>query len=210
MSNNSNEANENTTATLTGATARADAQRNRAILLETARKVFAEEGANASLTRIVERSGLGRGSLYRHFPNKFHLISAIFDENFEELEECLRRSKNSPNQFTEVFSTLMRQMYEARKFISLLFSDNDRERDFSRDQQNLRDLLERLCLTSHANGSLEKHFQPADILVLITMVTGVAISYSSSAIQEHLKHALRLLNFDQYFDETIFHSRRRS
>ncbi|MGO4757141.1 helix-turn-helix domain-containing protein, partial [Streptomyces sp. 2MCAF27] len=49
---------------------RADARRNRALVLSTAMRVFAEEGLEVSLGRIAQRAGVGAGTVYRHFPTK--------------------------------------------------------------------------------------------------------------------------------------------
>jgi AcrR family transcriptional regulator len=57
---------------------RADAERNRERILAAAREVFAEEGLNVGLHDIAKRAGLGVGTVYRRFPDKEHLIEALF------------------------------------------------------------------------------------------------------------------------------------
>src|ERR1700758_1647499 len=47
---------------------RADAERNRIRLLETAKVAFAKKGSRASLDEIARTAGVGAGTLYRHFP----------------------------------------------------------------------------------------------------------------------------------------------
>jgi AcrR family transcriptional regulator len=64
---------------------RADAQRNRARLLEAAEAVFAAEGVSVPVDVIAERAGVGVGTLYRHFPTKEKLCEAILIERLEEL-----------------------------------------------------------------------------------------------------------------------------
>jgi AcrR family transcriptional regulator len=50
---------------------RADARRNRQLLLAAAMDAFAEHGADdASLDEIARRAGVGIGTLYRHFPDR--------------------------------------------------------------------------------------------------------------------------------------------
>ena len=56
---------------------RADAQRNRARVLEAAESVFAAEGINVPVDVIAEKAGVGIGTLYRHFPTKEKLFEAI-------------------------------------------------------------------------------------------------------------------------------------
>jgi len=64
---------------------RADAQRNYENLLEIARTVVGEQGANASLRDIARRADVGLGTLYRHFPTREALLEALIHESFEEL-----------------------------------------------------------------------------------------------------------------------------
>ncbi|GLF94283.1 TetR/AcrR family transcriptional regulator [Streptomyces yaizuensis] len=75
-------------ATTTAGTARpmrADARRNYERLLAEARTVFAERGTDASLEEIARRSGVGIGTLYRHFPNRQAIMNAVFREAAETL-----------------------------------------------------------------------------------------------------------------------------
>ncbi len=57
---------------------RADAQRNVEQLLEAAKLVFAESGVDAPVREIATRAGVGVGTLYRHFPQRSDLITAVF------------------------------------------------------------------------------------------------------------------------------------
>lgn len=64
---------------------RADAKKNYDHLLEVARVVIAEQGAEASLRDIARRAGVGLGTLYRHFPTREALLEALLRESFDEL-----------------------------------------------------------------------------------------------------------------------------
>jgi AcrR family transcriptional regulator len=64
---------------------RADARRNREIVLRTAGRAFAEEGLEVSLGRIAQRAGVGAGTVYRHFPSKEILLEAVLAEHVDSL-----------------------------------------------------------------------------------------------------------------------------
>ncbi|MFB9840278.1 TetR/AcrR family transcriptional regulator [Actinoallomurus acaciae] len=64
---------------------RADARRNREIVLRTAMRVFAEEGLEVSLGRIAQGAGVEAGTVYRHFPTKEILLEAVLAEHVEGL-----------------------------------------------------------------------------------------------------------------------------
>jgi|HubBroStandDraft_6_1064221.scaffolds.fasta_scaffold22246_2 AcrR family transcriptional regulator len=64
---------------------RTDAQRNRERILETAKEAFTRSGANASLDDIAKETGVGAGTLYRHFPTRDALIEAVYRTEVEKL-----------------------------------------------------------------------------------------------------------------------------
>jgi AcrR family transcriptional regulator len=76
---------------------RADAERNRARLLDAARAAFAAaasgtsgaSGASGSATVALEQiardSGVGIGTLYRHFPTREALVEALYRKELDDL-----------------------------------------------------------------------------------------------------------------------------
>ena len=70
---------------------RADATRNREHILEVAKEAFTRNGAEASLDDIARQSGLGSGTLYRHFPTRDALIEAVYRSEVEKLAESEKR-----------------------------------------------------------------------------------------------------------------------
>lgn len=70
---------------------RADAARNRALLLDTAKAAFAAKGSNASLDEIARTAGVGAGTLYRHFPTRDALIEAVYLHETQQLADAATR-----------------------------------------------------------------------------------------------------------------------
>lgn len=64
---------------------RRDVVRHRLALLSAARTVFAEQGVYAPLDAIVDAAGLGRGTLYRHFPDRAALLAAVVESEVDTL-----------------------------------------------------------------------------------------------------------------------------
>ncbi|MBZ0288240.1 MAG: TetR family transcriptional regulator [Anaerolineae bacterium] len=75
---------------------RADALKNRALLLETAKRLFAEKSVETvTMSDIAKSAGVGKGTLYRHFENKSQLCHALLDQEMRDLQEsALRRLQN--------------------------------------------------------------------------------------------------------------------
>ena len=59
---------------------RADARRNLDAVVEAARTVFAEQGVGAPVRAIAAEAGVGIGTLYRHFPQRSDLVTAVFTQ----------------------------------------------------------------------------------------------------------------------------------
>lgn len=64
---------------------RADAARNRQLLLAAAADEFAARGLDASVADIARRAGVGKGTVFRHFATKDDLIAAIVLDRIDEL-----------------------------------------------------------------------------------------------------------------------------
>ncbi|MDA2890187.1 TetR/AcrR family transcriptional regulator [Mycolicibacterium sp. BiH015] len=71
--------------TATARPRRADAARNRELILRSAHDAFAEHGVSASLDDVARAAGVGPGTLYRHFPNRDALVLAVIDEGLSDL-----------------------------------------------------------------------------------------------------------------------------
>jgi AcrR family transcriptional regulator len=65
---------------------RSDARRNRARIVAAAAEVFREGGGLVPLDLITRRAGVGRGTLYRHFPDRGALIAAVLELRVDALE----------------------------------------------------------------------------------------------------------------------------
>ena len=63
---------------------RADAERNRRRLIEAATEMFSARGLEVGVGEIAHQAGVGRGTLFRNFPTKEHLITAIVVERIHE------------------------------------------------------------------------------------------------------------------------------
>jgi len=70
---------------------RADARRNYERLVVAARKVFTEEGGQASMEAIAREAGVGVGTLYRHFPKRIDVVEAVYRTDVEELAQTAER-----------------------------------------------------------------------------------------------------------------------
>jgi AcrR family transcriptional regulator len=82
---------------------RADARRNRERILESARAVFAENGADAQIDDVARQAGVGVGTVYRHFETKEALLVELLREKFRLFAA---RAREALEQHGEPFAVL--------------------------------------------------------------------------------------------------------
>lgn len=64
---------------------RADAERNRLRLIETAAAAFAAHGQQATVAEITSEAGVGKGTFFRNFPTKESLVAAVVHHRLVEI-----------------------------------------------------------------------------------------------------------------------------
>jgi AcrR family transcriptional regulator len=74
---------------------RADARRNRRTVLDAAVALLAER-PQATMQEVADASGLGRTTVYRHFPKRQDLIDALFEEVLRESGETIEEALQAP------------------------------------------------------------------------------------------------------------------
>ena len=135
---------------------RADARRNYERLLSEARAVFAEYGTDASLEEIARRAGVGIGTLYRHFPNRHALMSAVFQEALAALlvrSRELASAERPCGALVEWLGALITHAGEYRGLARALMSaSQDKTSALSACSVPLREAGERLLTRAQASG----------------------------------------------------------
>lgn len=154
---------------------RADAERNRARILEVAKDAFTRAGADASLDEIAREAGVGPGTLYRHFPTRDALLEAVYRTEVEKLALAAGglAGAHPPVEALRAWLLLFVDYIAAKKVIapalSTLVSRREEvvEATRARVHEAVRGLVERAV----ANGDLRADLDPIDLL---TAIVGVA------------------------------------
>ncbi|MFD4506571.1 TetR/AcrR family transcriptional regulator [Streptomyces sp. NPDC058457] len=91
---------------------RADAVRNRKKILDAAREQITLNGPDAGMDEIAAAAGVAVGTLYRHFPTKTDLVSAVLAEYSEhiadDVEAARQRAADGARALDEITAFLAR------------------------------------------------------------------------------------------------------
>jgi AcrR family transcriptional regulator len=148
---------------------RADAQRNRALLLTAARSIFAERGTDASLEEIAKRAGVGIGTLYRHFPTRGDLITWVYSSEVENLcaEADLLLATVPPDVALQQWLECIIDYAEVKRGLAaalkpLLGEDSDGV--FQRARQMFHASMAKLVTAAVEAGTIRADADPEDLL----------------------------------------------
>jgi AcrR family transcriptional regulator len=154
---------------------RKDALRNRELLIQSAREVFAVRGLEASMDDIAHHAGLGVGTAYRHFANKHDLASAIFDHAVDEIVDLAEQAMANPDPWDGLV-TFLEAMLDAQTLNRALreiltsINEDDRDRHHARLTAPFAPLVER----AKADGALRPEAEASDVNLILVMLCTVA------------------------------------
>lgn len=93
-------------------TLRADAKQNREQILQAAHKIFAQKGLTVPISVIAHEAGIGIGTVYRHFPTKEALFTAVNINYKQKLTAEAQSLANHADPGKAFFDFLFRVMEE--------------------------------------------------------------------------------------------------
>jgi AcrR family transcriptional regulator len=147
---------------------RTDAQRNRERILETAKDAFTRFGADASLDEIARQSGVGAGTLYRHFPSRDALIEAVYRTEVEMLAMAARRfaEEMPPIEALRAWMLLFVDHIAAKQIIAPALNSvvGGASKLYEGSRGQVRGAIELLVKRAMKSGDIRRDFDPFDLL----------------------------------------------
>ncbi len=120
---------------------RADAERNIAAILDAALVLFTEE-PQSSMAAIARAAGVGRVTLYAHFPSREVLLEAVLDRTITEAGEVIGRAAPEEGTATEALRRLLQTSWHLLDRHRKLFQLAQRELGPVRLRQRHREVVD--------------------------------------------------------------------
>ncbi|MGH3704609.1 MAG: TetR/AcrR family transcriptional regulator [Agromyces sp.] len=139
---------------------------NRRAIIAAAREVFAADGLQGPFNAIAKKAGVGQGSLYRHFPDRFSLAVAVFDENIDELEAAVEPESAT---LDDLLEAIIGQAVVSTALIDLIWQHQDDER-VAHLGSRLADIVGAVVVRERAAGSIGEAVEDADVLLAVSML----------------------------------------
>jgi len=151
---------------------RADAQRSIDALVAAARELFVTTGVNATTREIADRAGVGMGTLFRRFPQRADLITAVLHG---EMDACADAATALAAHYPP-FEALAKWMQVYTEFIgtnrglakALGSGDPVFVGLFARFDQRLRPAARKLYEAAAAAGEVRPDMDAAEILCAVS------------------------------------------
>jgi AcrR family transcriptional regulator len=151
---------------------RADAVRNRELLLAAAVAEFAEHGVDAPVAAIARRAGLGKGTVFRHFPAKDDLVAAIVLDRLTRLIALAEELSGATDAGAAVLEFL-RYAARQRQQLDLSFLSGDLGADVMEARTRMELAVTALVDRARALGALRSDVTGTDVMLLMCVPNDV-------------------------------------
>ncbi|MGW1225275.1 TetR/AcrR family transcriptional regulator [Streptomyces sp. NPDC002530] len=171
---------------------RADARLNRERLVAAAHEEFTEAGPEASLNAIARRAGVGPGTLYRHFPHRRALVTAVLADRIRilcERAEAFSAAYGPDEALARWLDAFLTHARANQGIGGALMIDGAEEPDLDCHRLIL-DAALRVLVRAQREGTVRPDLTAED---LIRLVTGIALATVRDADEEPARRLLSLV-----------------
>ncbi|GII30649.1 TetR family transcriptional regulator [Planotetraspora mira] len=168
---------------------RTDAEDNRRRIVEVARAAFAADGLDLPVREIARRAGMGVATIYRHFPSRQDLISAVLAEQVARCGEEMRAALADPDSRRALRGTIVRfgeRQVHDRGLNEALLGSHASGAAFAEQRRTHAEAFAQLVERARGDGALRGHVSVDDAriaLMAIASFRALPAERASSAIR---------------------------
>jgi AcrR family transcriptional regulator len=171
---------------------RADARRNRELLIAAAREVFSEQGSSASMEAIAKQAGVGVGTLYRHFPHRFDIVEAVYQDDVEELVRSAEQATEELEPWDAVeafFEAFLRYAKTKQALLSELHQAFEKNPDLrSRMRERIDAAFDLVVERAKEAGVIKEDVRGSDLTQLVS-----PICTNSSIPDDQMRRLIKMI-----------------
>jgi AcrR family transcriptional regulator len=173
---------------------RADAARNRVLVLAAAQRLFAQRGLDVSMQEIAAEAGVGVGTIFRRFPTKDHLVDAIVDQGVTKLlalaERAVERATDEPwEAFAGYFTDSIALYVRHRGFMEAIGSERIGADSHAETRGKLLTALRELVATAQVAGVLRADMVAEDLPGMQCAISRTSCMLMGAAVPDAWRRA---------------------
>jgi AcrR family transcriptional regulator len=172
---------------------RSDARRNRRTVLDAAVTLLAQR-PQATMQEVADASGLGRTTVYRHFPRRQDLIDALFEEVLREAAETVEEALASAGTARELLCDLGARVIaigDRYRFLDAHPDVRDRTLAGENAMDGANNPLEEYLVAAQQRGEVRRDLPVSWMLTTLRglgVVAMVEVSAGRMTVEEAGKH----------------------
>jgi AcrR family transcriptional regulator len=139
---------------------------NRERVMSAARSAFAGDGLEAPIREVARRAGVGVATVYRHFPTRADLITAVLSERVAECRAEMRQALGDPDPWQALSGIILRfaeRQMRDRGLNEALLGSHEAGLEFRRERKEHATALETLVARARAAGALRDGVEVEDV-----------------------------------------------
>ncbi|MCM0638991.1 TetR/AcrR family transcriptional regulator [Cellulomonas wangsupingiae] len=172
--------------------ARRDAARNRAAVIAAAERVFAARGLSAPLSEVAREAGVGRATVYRHFPDRYALAAGLYGRHLDDAARLAAERAGQPGTFEAVVRRIADGQRQLAGLFPLLRSAPDAAGHLDALGERIGTLVTRPLADAIELGEVSPDVTVAEVHLVLMMVEGVLASQDDDARDAALDRGLTI------------------
>ncbi len=173
---------------------RADARINHAALLEAAAAIAGRRAVDLPYDEIALAAGVGRATVYRHFPTREALSRAIISASLDHWEETVAQLVPGPGQLAELFEAWVRTQQNRSHGVDLLTRCAP-EDDLRRARRRFEATLREPTRQAQDAGIVPARLTARDVMIILMMLAAALRSSESSGDRRRAVRLARSMLF---------------
>jgi TetR/AcrR family transcriptional repressor of mexCD-oprJ operon len=154
-----------------------------AAILETAGTLMAARGTSVTMAEIADTAGVGRATVYRYFPNRNDLLSALSKAAVDELADRIAEAAIDSAPVGEAIARLARAFVSTGHRYGALVWLGETAKDRGEIERRVADPLRALFERGIADGTLREDLPAPVLFALFAGLLEAAISLPGDDIR---------------------------
>lgn len=163
---------------------RADAERNRCLILAAARRLYATKGLGVSMASVAREAGVGKATLGRRFATREELVNAVFADRMDAYADAVAEALADPDPwhgFTGYLHAVCAMQAADRGFADVLTMTFPAAKALEARRAEAYERMLELINRAKDTGHLREDFTHQDVVILLIANAGVVTATGDAA-----------------------------